>query len=217
MYDEYDAARDDFYDRMYQELGPQWAEDNGFVEYGDAINDFTSERLQSYYLAHTDVARPAHDSLVTAEALLGAHPNAALVFGTTAIELAVKNVLLKPIVFGLVHTEAVANFIAELTVQHNGMDRFRGLLSAILKSFGGVDLQTFRRTGSTMALNEEIERIQKARNAVIHRGESPDKAMAELSIVVASAILNDLFPQVLKALGLHLEPPHTISPELTQA
>lgn len=212
MYDEYDAARDEFYDRMYEELGPQWASDHGFVEYEDAVQDFTSERLQSYYLAHPDVAKPAHNSLVTAQALMASHPNAALVFATTAIELSVKTVLLKPIVFGMVHTEPVAEFVADLAVRHNGVDRFRDILTEILKTFGGVDLNTFRRPDATKPLRQEIEEIKKARNAVIHQGALPDQAIPELSIRVAVTLLNEVFPQVLRALRLTLEPPHTIVP-----
>lgn len=211
-YDEYDAARDEFYGQMYEELGPQWASDHGFVEYEDAVQNFTSERLQSYYLAHPDVAKPAHDSLLTAQVLLATHPNAALVFATTAIELSVKNVLLRPIVFGMVHTESVASFVAELAVHHNGMDRFREILTEILKAFGGVDLRTFKRSGAAKTVQQEIEAIRKARNAVTHRGESPDELICELSIDVGSTLLNEVFPQVLKALRLTIEPPHTIVP-----
>jgi hypothetical protein len=207
MSEPWEYEEDAYLDQLYGELGPQWAEEHGFTAYQDAVKEFTAERLQSYYVAHPSLAKPAHDSLICAQSLLSGYPSAALVFATTAIELTVKDVLLKPIVFGFVHTEPVAAFIAELTTRHNGMDRFRELLSEILTRFGSVDLQTFKRAGSSRTLRQEIEEIQKARNAVIHRGEAPDGSFAELSIVVAGTLLNELFPRVLQMLGLHLHGP----------
>jgi hypothetical protein len=39
---------------------------------------------------------------------------------------------------------------------------------------------------------------------VIHRGDLPDESSGALSIAVATTILNELFPQVLRKLDLHL-------------
>jgi hypothetical protein len=173
-----DSAENAFYERLYHELGPRWAEDHRDEllqeHYDDIVQMFTSERLDSYYVAHPTLAHPANGSLVYAQKLMPDHPKAALVFATTAVELVIKNVLLKPIVFGLVHTEGLAAFITELTTQHTGMDRFQELLTEILSQFGGVDLKTFKRTGSARTVWQEIGEIQKARNAVVHRGEAAD-------------------------------------------
>jgi hypothetical protein len=69
-------------------------------------------------------------------------------FAITATGLTVKNVLLKPIISGLVHTEDLAAFIADLTTTHTGMDRFHKLLTGILAQYGGVELKTFKRNSS---------------------------------------------------------------------
>lgn len=62
---EQDAAEDAYREQLLEELGPDWAEENGFVPPEDAIREFTAERLQSYYVAHPNLAGPAHDSLST--------------------------------------------------------------------------------------------------------------------------------------------------------
>src|SRR5712692_9953122 len=115
----------------YEEVGAQWAQDHAdelFKQhYDEAVSEFTSERLKSYYLKHPDLAGPPRESLVYAQSLMPSFPQAALVFVVTAAELVWKRVLLEPIVFGLVHTEGLASFVTELTTKHTGMDRFKKL------------------------------------------------------------------------------------------
>ena len=212
--DDYDDGGEAYYDELYKRIGPEWARDHSeelFKEhYADAVSEFTSERLQSYYLADPTLAEPARKSLLYAQSLLASFPQAALVFAVTATELAVKTVLLKPIISGLVHTEELASLVAELTTHHTGMGRFQNLLTEILTQFGGVQLMTFKRTGSTKTLWEEMSEVQNARNAVTHKGETSDSGKAALAISVATTLLNEIFPQVLKNLGLYLDASMTV-------
>jgi hypothetical protein len=179
------------------------------AEYQDlcetVVQEFTAERLQSYFTAHPQLARPAVESLLYAQSLRPSFPKAALVFAVTAAELAVKTVLLKPIIFGLVHTEALASFITDLATQHAGMERFQALIAEILARFGGLDVKTYKRAGSVRTLWQEIGEVQKTRNSVVHRGQTVDDSSVDLAITVASALLNDIFPQVLGKLGLGLD------------
>jgi len=202
-----EAAEDAFYEAAYEQVGPHWAQDHGMYFYEDAIREFTAERLRSYYLAHPNLAAPAHESLQYAESLRVSFPRAALVFAVTATELAVKTALLKPIVFGLVHTEGVAAFVTDLTTHHTGMERFQHLLTEILARFGGVDLRSFKRADSSKTLWEEIGEVQNARNYIIHRGECRSDDRADLAIAVAATLLTKVLPNILANLGLHLHPP----------
>ena len=206
-----EAAYDEYLTRLYNEYGPEWAAEHKAElrreYYNEVVSEFTTERLKSYYVAHPDLAGPAHASLLYAQSLLPTHPMAALVFAATATELAVKTVLLRPIIFGLVHTEGFAFFITELTTQITCVDKFHSLLTEILAQFGGVDLETLKRPEATKTLWQEIAEVQKARNAVLHRGEIVDESKAHLAIAVAGSLLNDTFPQVLGRLGLHSHGP----------
>jgi hypothetical protein len=217
-YDWMDAQEDEHYERLYHELGPLWVKDHGYElyqeHYAEAVKEFTADRLRSYYVAHARLADPAHNSLLYAQALMPAYPRAALVFAATAVELAIKSVLLTPIVFGLVHTEGLASFIAELATQHTGMERFYRLLTEILSQFGGVDLRTFSRATSGKTLWQEIADVQAARNAVIHKGHPAEDATAQLAVAVAETLLKRIFPQVLTKLDLHLHEPVTVCAQL---
>ena len=207
-----DYAHDEYLDMLYHEFGPQWAEDHGLSVYDDVVKEFTAERLRSYYVGNPDVARPARHAVAYAQSLMPSHPKAALVFAVTATELAVKTVLLKPLVSGLVHTEAVASLVTDLTVQQTGWDRLQPLIE-ILAKVGGVDLRTYKRSRSKKILWQEISEIQAARNRVIHKGADVDQSLAELGLAVSSALLDELFPSVLAKFELHLHPPGVICDE----
>jgi hypothetical protein len=192
-----------------------WSDEIDFEQYqqqiyDDAVRQFTEERLRSYFVANPNLAEPALDALKYAQSLLRAHPMAALIFAATAMELAIKVVILKPIVAGLVHTEGLAEFITDLTTQHTGMDRFRDLLAEIFARFGGVDLKTYKRPNSTMTFWQEIAEVQSARNGVIHRGEKARKGASSLAVAVAATLLKRIFPSVLEHLNLHLHDPGVI-------
>lgn len=218
----YEAEMEAQGEAYHEEIGKQYVRDNrpelkeSFYKenyeraYEQAIGEFAAERLQSYYLKESQLAVPALNSVLHAKELLDPFHKAALLFAVTATELTIKDVLLKPITFGLVHTEDLAAFIAELTTKHTGMDRFRTLLTEILAAYGGVELKTFKRNGSSRTLWEEITVVQNARNSVAHRGESCDLATARLSISVAETLLHEIFPTVLKKLSLHLHKPISV-------
>jgi hypothetical protein len=125
-----------------------------------------------------------------------------LVFGVAATEVGLKSSLLKPILHGVAHEEALGALIAELIPEQRN-DKFRGLLFGILNQFAGIDLRTFKRAGHAQPLWEEIGLVQGLRNGVVHRGEQVSVADAERSIEIAGSVLNEVFPAVIEKLGLH--------------
>jgi len=113
----------------------------------EAIEEFTLERLRSYYLTHTSLALPAFAIYDEAVASLAASKSAALVLCTTAIELGLKVTLLRPVVYGLVHNESVADLVSELVVKQNGFDRFMPLLARVVSEYGGIDVDVLKMEG----------------------------------------------------------------------
>lgn len=169
----------------------------------EAIEEFTDERLQSYYVANKLLAKPASDALSQARTLVDLNPTAAFVFAAIAMEVGLKATLLKPIVHGLVHTESVAALVTDLAILHS-MDRYRKLLLQVLRDHGGVNLGSFKRSHTNRLLWEEIKEVQRTRNRIMHRAEVVSKDEADVALGVASAILETIFPAVVKKMGLHL-------------
>ncbi|PEV73972.1 hypothetical protein CN437_28140, partial [Bacillus cereus] len=75
----------------------------------------------------------------------------------------------KPVIYGLVHNESVADLISDLAVKNNGLDRFKEVLSAVMSQYGTVDFKNYKISGHTKNIWEEIDLVQKARNLVAHR------------------------------------------------
>jgi hypothetical protein len=189
-YDE--AAREQYLEDLYEEHRKV------------AIDEFTSECLSSYYSENKLLAKPAFEALSDARELSALKPTASLVFAAIAMEVGLKAILLKPIVYGLVHTNSVASLITDLALAHTGVDRYKKLLFRLLRDHGGLDLDTFTRSGSNKTLWEEISEIQTARNAIMHRAEKGSPEMAERALSVASEIIDHIFPGIVKGMGFHL-------------
>jgi hypothetical protein len=172
-----------------------------------AIEEFELECLQSFYKENPYIAGDALSFLAAARRFL-AKPTpptnviAAHLFASIAVEVGLKIVLIKPIVYGLISSEPVANLIADLALR-NRLGGFRDLLYQILSQYGGVDFRKHQRAGSKKSLWKEIIEVQERRDKIVHRAEEVSFEQAEQTIAVASTILEDVFPHVINSLGLH--------------
>ncbi|NPT44857.1 hypothetical protein GNZ12_26780 [Paraburkholderia sp. 1N] len=194
-YDEHDAAMDEMYELIGDELYPEHRT--------QAIGEFTADRLSSYYLANPMVMRPAVDALQEANRLKdNGHHSATVVFCATTIELLLKATLLQPIVYGLVHNEGLADIIVKHAVGQTGFDRYRDLLSRLFKELANLDIATVSREGATVALIDESRRVQGLRNDIIHKGHACDEAAAQNAFDVAVAVFERIVVDVLWQLGL---------------
>ncbi|WP_227458725.1 hypothetical protein [Cupriavidus pauculus] len=194
-YDPTDAAMDEFYERIGDELYPEHRE--------QALSKFTAERLRSYYLINPMVMRPAVDAFQEMRKLQdNGHAAAALVFASSAIELFLKATVLQPVVHGLVHTPALADIIVQFAVGQTGFDRYRALLSRLFAELAEVDLMKVTREGANVALIDESQKVQKLRNDIIHKGTTCQIEDAKHAAAVAVAVFQQIVVPMLGALGL---------------
>ncbi len=190
--------RDEAYEAMSRELYPDHR--------AQAIEEFTSERLQSYYLKNPDVAANAVTSFKEAKTLLEhGHPSACVVFAVTSVEQFLKAALLRPVVFGLIHMESLAALIVDIAMDQNGgLDRYKKLLAGLFKDLADVELISVRRDGSQKPLLEEVKALQDQRNAIVHRGAQVTESEAEQALAVANSVFSQVFVHLLAALGLQI-------------
>lgn len=191
-----DALWDEAWDRMSEELYPEHKE--------QAIDEFTNERLQSFYLKNRDILQPGIVRFREARELMKSHPSASYVFSCTAIEVFLKAALLRPVVYGLVHNDALAEIVVEAALGQTGFDRYKKLLSKFFDELAGIDIAKITRSDSTVPLLAEAAEVQKARNGIIHRGDNVTEDQAEYACNVTSAVFSDVVYQMLSALGLKL-------------
>lgn len=197
-YDYHDAAMDEAYERLSDEMYPGHK--------AQAILEFTYARLRSYYLQQNALLIPAVRTYKTAESLLAANqPAAALVFAASAVELFLKACLLRPVVAGLVHSESVANLIVESALSQTGFKRYEKLLAGLFKELTQLEITEIKRADAPKPLLEEASNLQDRRNTVVHRGEDVSIEEARVAFSIAAAVFNEVLVVLLHELGLSLK------------
>jgi hypothetical protein len=196
-YDAHDEARDAMYEAIADELYPSHKE--------QAITEFTRDRLQSYYVANPEVMKPAVAAIQEGRKLqANSHNSAAVVFFVTAIELLLKATLLKPVVHGLVHNEALGEIIVQQALGQPGLDRYSKLLAKLFSELVSLDISAVRRTDVSEPLLTECTAQQALRNRVIHQGAAATAEQAELSKQVSVAVYELVVHPMLAQLGLRV-------------
>ncbi|KAF0806046.1 hypothetical protein A6D6_01864 [Alcanivorax xiamenensis] len=192
------AAYEEFVDSLAEELYDKHRD--------QAIEEFVTERLKSYYERNSSIAVNALKFLETSESLLERDPTASLLYSSIATEVILKAVMLKPIVSGLVHSESISELVATALTKQTGVDRFRDLIFKILEVYVEVDegAAKYSRPESEISLWKERELVQKVRNSVAHRAEFCDMADAQRSLAVANEFYS-LTERLISALGFQFD------------
>ena len=185
---------------MYDEAMSELYEENK----KQAIQEFTVERLQSYYREYPSIAIPALKSLEKAQQLIIRYPTASFIFSAISIEVGIKATLLKPVVYGLVNSESLASIITDMVISRTSIDRFQKLLFKILSEYGGINLNSLKRTNSPKLLWTEMKDVQKRRNKVMHRTENIDINESKKALNIAKYILKNIFPKLVTHLELNI-------------
>lgn len=202
-YDPDDAARDEFYDSISKELYPDHKT--------QAISEFTTERLRSFYVSNPNVMIPAVEVIKQGKKLNEAgFPSAALIFFVTGIELLLKATVLKPVVHGLVHSAPLAEAVVEQALGQSGFDRYTKLLSRLYSEFSGLDINAIRRNNEKQNLLTECSALQALRNKIIHQGAICNVTEAANGLDVVTAVYEKIVFPVLAALKLTVDKEGTI-------
>lgn len=193
-----DFAWDAAYESMSQELYPEHR--------AQAIIEFSYERLRSFYAKAPDVLVPAMRNFSQAKSLYESEQHAAaLVFAASATELFLKGALLRPVVYGLVHSEALAELVVDAALAQTGFKRYQALLAGLFREISHFELQTLAREGVNMSLLAEASKLQEERNGVVHKGDEVSRQQAERAVAIASAVFGQIVANVLWELGFSVQ------------
>lgn len=168
-----------------------------------AIDEFISERLTSFYVSNPMVMRPAVEAIQEGKRLQSnGHNAAALVFFVTAIEVLLKATLLRPVLYGLIHNEAVAEIFVQEAIKQTGFDRYEKLISNLFEELAGDQLSEVTRPDAESPILSECKQLQKIRNGIVHRGDNCEAKDAERARLVAIAVFEKVVRPVLYRIGL---------------
>ena len=200
----WEADQEAFIDALANEL---------YEEHRDqAIEEFVGSRMRSYYETHRTIPVGPLLFLRKAKELVESEPTASLLLSCAATEVVLKDVLVKPVVFGLVHTDSLAELIASHLVRQSGIDRFKEIVFQILDHHidFGEGFSKYKRPGSTKALWIERGDIQGVRNGVVHRAEFCGEESAQRSLEIGAAFFS-LTKTLVEGFGFRIDTDGQIS------
>lgn len=192
-YDESDAQWDKFYDQISEELYPEHKE--------KAIDEFIEERMQSFYLKKPNIINPPLDTYHHANELLQVSSRCALVMYTTSIELFLKSVLLKPVLYGMIHNVNIAEMIVDTSIGRSGFGHYKKLLKNLCKHAANIDLNKINGMDNEPIL-KEAQDIQRIRNKVLHQGYSASVEEMGKARNIANLTLTEVVEPVLNNMEL---------------
>ena len=182
-----DARFEEGYDQLVKEILESHRE--------EIIDEFVSKRMASYYRNNPDLSAAAESALAEARSLLSGNPTASLVFSRSATEIALRDVLLKPIAHGMVHDEHGGALMVEIAIRNQP---FTKLLFGVLEKYG-INLKSLSREGASNNLWAEIQEIANTRNQILHHGGTKaTNEQAERSLEIAIILLDKLYPYLRK-------------------
>lgn len=180
-----DIEREEFYDKLTVDI---------LREHRDYIvAEFVEDRMSSYFEEHSDILEAAENALSEARALADRSAAAALVFSMSSVEIAMRDVLLRPVVAGLVHNPDMSIAVADLVDIRD--KKALTLLAFIFDEIGMPRLQDQRLPNGAFVWQEKTT-LQELRNGVVHRGVSVTHEDAERGLVLAEYFLTNLYPQI---------------------
>ena len=183
------------FEEMLDELRREWEREYADEYRKEGEENFIDRRLASYFMQNPDMDARARKRCDDARALLDVNYDACTVLACSAIEVGFKNLLLKPVFYGFVNSDHVADLVSTATVSSNREDkRLRGFITVLFRNMTSVDLDAFELGGQKRALWGHIEHIQQKRNGIVHRAESVEREDAEFALALAKLIVQRLFP-----------------------
>ena len=120
----------------------------------------------------------------------------------SAIELLLKATLLRPVVYGLVHHDGLAEIIVDQTLGPAPFNRYQKLMAHLFVELAGIDIKVVSRDSVSMPLLSECTEIQKLRNNIVHRGSQCTSEQAESGAKVSRAAYELIVVPMLRSLGL---------------
>jgi hypothetical protein len=181
---EAEAWEEEAYERMVEDILQDRRD--------EIIDEFVCERTASYYREHRGLLNPAVAALDEARKLKGVSPSACLVFAHATIEIALRDAMLKPMFFGIVHDDNIGILVADMAVKNT---QFRKVLFEIMKDYR-TDLREIKRNNSSASIWKEMAHIREMRNKVLHRGEMASEKDAFLALEISEFIVETVFPSL---------------------
>lgn len=193
-YDESDAAYEEGMSLLYEEF-KQIYQDN-----------FIYERIDSFYKENPNIVKAPIKNLADSRALFEkGFLTAAFLHAVISIEVGIKAVAIKPILYSLTINRNAGDLLYKHTFKQKSLQYIPKFYYQIVKDISGLDFRTIFRGDIESSIWDEWSVLQELRNKVVHQGVSVELIETKNAIDVASYVCNEIIPSILDRFSCHIE------------
>lgn len=193
-YDETDTLYDEGMAYLYEQFEMQYE------------NEFTYKKIEKFYENNREIAKTSLQHLSDARCLFEKkYHTAAFIHAVISIEVGIKSVVLRPILYSLTIDENAGHLLYEQTFKRKSLHEINKFYYDVLKKVTDLNFNSIKRDGYTSTILQEWQELQKLRNEVLHQGLSVQKEASENAINMASYVFCEIIPIVLDRFYSHIE------------
>jgi hypothetical protein len=163
----------------------------------EALVEFSEERYKAFFASNPEMLLNTLDIMDESKKLLAnQHFSASVIYSFIAVENVLRDLILRPLVWGKFINEEVATLITNSIIE-NRLDQLSNFLFHFIKESIGLDIKTTARPDQTTPLWQEINELKLLRNRIVHRGIKCDESSATRAFAITEYLYNDIFLRVL--------------------
>jgi len=169
-------------------------------------NEFTYKKIEKFYESNREVVKVPLQNLSDARSLFeNQYHTSAFIHAVISIEVGIKSVVLKPILYSLTIDENAGHLLYAQTFKRKSLQEIDKFYYKILEKVTELDFNKKKRDSCKSTIWQEWSELQKLRNDVLHQGLSVEKEDAENAISMASYVFSEIIPIVLDRFYSHIE------------
>lgn len=166
-----------------------------------AVHESTSEKIVYYYTETIKSLEPVIDSMKNASNHLRFCPTSTIIYSGISQEFLLKNLLFKPLVFGLVNNELAAEIIIKYTF--NTKSPFSThKINDIVNEFTGFDFHTYRRKEKNKDIWTEMKELSEKRNRAVHDAIQYKFKEAQQSLKLVKDLYDIITNNIFQEIGI---------------
>jgi len=193
-YDESDALRDQEMAYLYEQFEMQYE------------SEFIYKRIEKFYESNREIVKAPLQNLADSKTLFeNQHYTSAFIHAVISIEVGIKSVVLKPILYSLAIDDNAGHLLYKQTFKQKSLEFIDQFYYQLLENITGLDFKNKIRDNSQLTIWKEWIELQRLRNDVLHQGISVEKLDAAKAINMASYVCDEIIPCVLDKFLNHIE------------
>ena len=168
--------------------------------YTKIVEDFKTEVSLSFFEDNKNILEISYNAQDEAKKLIDISPSGTILFTFTAIETAIKNIILQPIIYGMTHNKNVADLIVKKFLKQSNVDAYTNLAFDLLEQVIDLKLSDVK-TSYGKLITSEIKTLAGKRNNIIHSGVLYNRSDAEHALNLLKDLHSNIIIVMLRHMG----------------